>query len=252
MSNWDFSGKTVVITGGSRGIGAQLAHDFAEYGANIVIVGRNLEKAEEVVQEISKHQGRHLAVSCDVSKIEDINRLFDTVEKEYKSLDVLINGAGVNVTKPAVEVTENEWDYILDINLKGLFFCCQRAAKTMMSQNKGKIINISSTGGIKPLQVVAPYMSSKAAVIHLTKGLALEWSRYNIFVNAIAPGLIPTEINAEDFKNTKWVEKSIKGIPLRRLGHPEDLSSISLYLASEQSNYVTGQTFVIDGGFSIK
>ncbi|OLO37916.1 hypothetical protein BTR23_13345 [Alkalihalophilus pseudofirmus] len=252
MTNWDFSGQTVVITGGSKGIGAQLAHDFAQSGADVVIVGRNIEKAEEVVEQLSQFGGRYLPVSADVSKLEDIERLFNIVENEFGKVDVLINGAGVNVTKPAVDVTENEWDYILDINLKGLFFCCQRAAKMMMKQKNGKIINISSTGGIKPLQVVAPYMSSKAAVIHLTKGLALEWSRHQIYVNAIAPGLIPTDINAEDFQNTTWVEKSIKGIPLKRLGEPSDLSSISLYLASEHSNYVTGQTFVIDGGYSIK
>lgn len=253
VSIWDFSGQTVVITGGSRGIGARFASDLAKFGANLVIAGRNLKNAEDLANELSDcGGGRILPISCDVSKLEDIDHLFDRTEKEFGRVDVLINGAGVNVTKPAVEVTEKDWDYILDINLKGLFFCCQRASKPMISQKKGKIINIASVGGIKPMQVVAPYMSSKAAVIHLTKGLALEWARYNILVNAIAPGFIPTDINAEDFNNTTWVEKTIKGIPLRRLGQPEDLSSIALYLASDQSNYVTGQTFTIDGGFTLK
>ncbi|PGL70229.1 3-oxoacyl-ACP reductase family protein [Bacillus sp. AFS055030] len=248
MSHYDFSGQTVLITGGSRGLGAQMAFDFARNGANIVISGRNKEKAEETAHEISKLGVKVLPIPGDVAQLDDIDLLFDATVKEFGRLDVSIQNAGINFTKSSIEVTEEEFDDIYDVNVKGLFFCCTKAAKIMIPQNKGKIINLSSTGGVKPYKRIVPYAGSKAAVIHMTRGLASEWARYNLNVNSIAPGLIATDINEGERKNSIWLEKMLKTIPLRRMGEPSDISNISLYLASNLSDYVTGQTFFIEGG----
>nr|WP_263326600.1 SDR family oxidoreductase [Neobacillus sp. Marseille-Q6967] len=244
----DVSGKVIVITGGSRGLGAEMAREFAASGADLVLTSRNKESCEVVANEVRQLGRKAVAVSCDVSNLSDIRNLFNVTLKEFGRLDVLVNNAGANVTKPAVEVTEEDWDYINDVNIKGLFFCCQEAAKIMIQQNSGKIINISSVGGVKPYKRIAPYTSTKAAVIHLTRSLAAEWARYNIHVNSIAPGLISTEINKTEMENTEWLDRAIKAIPLRRLGDPKDISQIALYLISDAANYITGQTFYIDGG----
>ena len=167
---------------------------------------------------------------------------------EFGKLDVAVNNAGANVTKPAVDVTEKDWDFIFDVNIKGLFFCCQQAGKIMIQQNSGKIINLSSVGGAKSYKRIAPYTASKAAVIHMTRSLASEWARYNVYVNSIAPGLISTDINEEEISDERLFKKMIKAIPLRRLGNPHDVSTMAVYLASDASNYVTGQTFYLDGG----
>lgn len=241
-------GKVILITGGSRGLGAQMAREFANRGANLIITSRNKEKCEEVANEIQYSGNKVIALSCDVSKLNEITRLFQIILDEFGKLDVLVNNAGTNITKPALEITEREWDYINDVNLKGLFFSCQEAAKIMIPATSGKILNISSVGGVKPYKRIAPYTATKAAVIHLTKTLASEWARYNIYVNSIAPGLISTEINKAEMENEKWLEKAISDIPLRKLGTPKDISNMALYLVSDAANYITGQTFFIDGG----
>ncbi|MEH7178183.1 SDR family NAD(P)-dependent oxidoreductase [Neobacillus vireti] len=244
----DVTDKIVLITGGSRGIGAEMAREFAAAGADLVLASRNRESCEMVANEIRELGRRVLTVSCDVSKRSDIQNLFKVTMEEFGRLDVLVNNAGANVTKYAVEFTEEDWDFIYDVNIKGLFFCCQEAAKIMIQQNSGKIINISSVGGAKPYKRIAPYTASKAAVIHLTKSLAAEWARYNIRVNSIAPGLIGTEINAMERENKEWLEGAVKAIPLRRLGEPKDISQIALFLLTDAADYITGQTFYIDGG----
>ncbi|MCU6598948.1 3-oxoacyl-ACP reductase FabG [Peribacillus frigoritolerans] len=248
LKDIDFSGQTVLITGGSRGIGAQVAQDFAKCGANVVIAGRSKVSAEEMADQISKAGGKAIAVPCEMAKLENIDMLFETIKKEFGRLDVSIHNAGVNFTRPAIEVTEQDFDYIYDVNVKGLYFCCTNAAKMMIPQQKGKIINMASVYGAKPMKRVIPYISSKAAVIHMTRGLASEWARYNINVNAIGPGLIATDINEEERRNEKWLNKVLKTIPLRKFGEPSDISSLSLFLASDLSNYVTGQTLFADGG----
>ncbi|MCQ6279540.1 SDR family oxidoreductase [Bacillus sp. EB600] len=244
----DISGKVVVITGGSRGLGAEMAREFAASGADLVLASRNKESCESVASDVRKLGRKAVTVSCDVSSVSDIRNLFNRAMEEFGRVDVLVNNAGANVTKSAIEVSEEDWDYINDVNIKGLFFSCQEAAKIMIQQNSGKIINISSVGGVKPYKRIAPYTATKAAVIHLTRSLAAEWARYNIHVNSIAPGLIGTEINKTEMENKEWLERSIKAIPLRRLGEPKDISQIALFLVSDAADYITGQTFFIDGG----
>lgn len=245
---FDLTGKTILVTGGSRGLGAHMALTFAHHGADLVIVSRNKEKCEEMAHEITKMGRIALPIAADVGELEQIDNVFQATLDEFGKLDILVNNAAVNVTKPAVDVTEEDWDYMMDVNLKGLFFYSQRAGRIMIAQNYGKIINMASVGGAKTYKRIAPYTASKAAVIHLTRSLASEWARYNVLVNAIAPGLIATDINREELSDERLFNKMLKQIPLRRLGQPEDVSVIALYLASDVSNYVTGQTFFIDGG----
>lgn len=246
---FDLSGKVAVVTGGSKGIGYQIVKEYAEAGANVVIASRNMNKCEEMAHEISAIGVKALPVKCNVGNLEDINTMFSIVKKEFNKLDILVNNAGVYQTKPDIKVTENDWDAIFDINLKGLFFCAQNAAKLMHEHNGGRIINMASATGVKPLKRMSPYTTSKAAVIHLTRSLASEWARYNIQVNSIAPGIIHTDINSDELGNKELAAKTLKRIPLRRYGTPADISSMALYLASDAASYVTGQTFYVDGGF---
>ncbi|WP_085991171.1 SDR family NAD(P)-dependent oxidoreductase [Oceanobacillus senegalensis] len=245
----DLSGKVILIAGGSRGIGAQMARDYAEQGANLVIASRNLDACSSLGLEITATSHVEvLPVRCDMANLDDIRSMYRQTVDKFGKVDIIVNNAGVNRTKPAIEVTEDDFDFTFDVNIKGLFFSCQEAAKIMMDQGHGKIINISSVGGLKPYKRIAPYTASKASVIHLTKSLASEWARYGIIVNSIAPGLISTEINEKEFEDERWLNKILKTIPMRKLGDPKDISNIGLYLASDLSNYITGQTFPIDGG----
>lgn len=245
----DLTGKVILVAGGSRGIGEQMVRDFAEQGANVVIASRNLDKCAEIAEEVSAEHGvKALPVRCDMGNVEDIKNMYKEAFNEFKKIDIAVNNAAVNRTKPALEVEEEDFDYTFQVNVKGLFFSCQEAAKIMIEQEHGKIINISSLGGIKPYKRIAPYTASKAAVIHLTKSLASEWARYGLIVNSIAPGLISTEINEKEFQDERWVNKILKTVPMRKFGDTKDISNMALYLASDLSNYITGQTFVVDGG----
>ncbi|OLO26596.1 hypothetical protein BTR23_22495 [Alkalihalophilus pseudofirmus] len=240
--------KIALVTGGSRGIGKQIVRTYAKQGATVVIASRNIDDCNKVAEEIINDGGKAMAIRCDMANLEDITNMFQLINDTFGQLDILVNNAGVSITKPSVEITSQDWDTMFDINIKGLFFACQEAAKIMINQGQGRIINISSIGGIKTFKRIAPYGASKAAVIHLTKSLASEWARYGILVNGIAPGLISTDINTEEVGNEKLLQKMLQMIPLRHLGEPTDIAVIALVLASEASKFMTGQTISIDGG----
>lgn len=245
---FDLTGKIICVTGGSRGIGEEISKVLAEYGAHVIIASRNLEKCEKVANEIMNHGGKATAMRCDLSNIDDIRQLIQEIGRSFNRLDILINNAGASITKPSLEITVEDWDTMFDVNIKGLFFACQEAAKLMIEQNYGKIINVSSIGGIRTFKRIAPYGASKAGVIHLTKSLASEWARYGIYVNGIAPGLISTDMNTEQIQDERLFNKMLKMIPLRRLGKPTDIAMLALYLCSDVSNFMTGQTISVDGG----
>jgi len=243
--------KVALITGSTRGIGKAFAIGFAKEGANIVINGRSLEKAKAVAKEMEGLGVKAMAIGADVSLSQDVTRMVDEAMNAFERIDILVNNAGVNpFILEAEKIKEEGWDQVLDVNLKGVFLCCQAVGKKMIQQGGGKIINISSAAGILGEQGLLPYCVSKAGVMLLTRILAYEWSRYNILVNAIAPGVVAGGMNTPILNKEFLVSGLIQQVPLKRLGNLEEIVKIGLFLASEDSNYINGTTIVADGGMT--
>jgi NAD(P)-dependent dehydrogenase (short-subunit alcohol dehydrogenase family) len=252
MEFFDLTGKVAIITGGNRGIGFAIAKGLATAGATVVIANRNADEGQKATEALMSEGLQARAVQTDVSDKSSVSNLVNNVVDELKQIDILVNSAGVIQRGPVEDFTEEQWDYIIDINLKGLFFCCQLVGKEMIKRKKGKIINISSNVSevIQSLRVV--YAVSKAGVSHLTRGLALEWAKYNINVNAIGPGPTITELNKQYFEeNPADLQERIDSIPMARVGDPLDHVGAAIFLASDASDYVTGQTLLVDGGSTI-
>jgi len=244
-------GKVVLVTGSTRGIGKEFALGFAKEGADVVINGRNLEKAKSISKEIEGLGVRSMAMGADVSLSQDVTRMVDETVHQFGRIDILVNNAGVNpFILEAEKIKEEGWDQILDVNLKGVFLCCQAVGKKMIQQGGGKIINISSAAGLLGEQGFLPYCVSKAGVMVLTRILAYEWSRYNILVNAIAPGFVAGGMNTPILNKEVLVSGLTQKVPLKRLGNPEEIVKIALFLASEDSSYINGTTIVADGGMT--
>jgi 3-oxoacyl-[acyl-carrier protein] reductase len=238
--------KVALITGGARGIGRAIALLFAKEGADIAIADINIKEAEKTSQEIAALGRRSLALELDVTaskKVEEaINKILDKLGK----VDILVNNAGITKDNLILRMSEQEWDAVLAVNLKGTFNCTKALAKVMIKQRSGRIINIASIIGMIGNPGQSNYSASKAGIIALTKTTAKELSSRNITVNAVAPGFIQTEMTAglpEDLK-----QKMLAAIPLGKFGSPEDVAGVCLFLASEDSGYITGQTIVVDGG----
>lgn len=249
MELFSLKGKVAVVTGGNRGLGKTFALSLAKMGADVVIVGRDELKNLSVIKEIESYGRRAISLSVDLQDISAIKRMVETVKNEFRKIDILVNNAGVSSTGLALDVEEEEWDKIMDLNVKSLFFCSQAIAKEMKEQKSGKIINIASIVGAVGDIGISPYTASKAAVINLTRSLALEWARFGIQVNAIGPAYIETEMNSEALSNSKVREKIINKTPMGRLGKAEELEGALLLLASDASSYITGQTIFVDGGW---
>jgi NAD(P)-dependent dehydrogenase (short-subunit alcohol dehydrogenase family) len=242
-------GKIALITGSTRGIGKEFAMGFAREGADIIVNGRNLEKATGVAKEIESLGVRSLAIHGDVSSSQDVTRMVEETIRQWGRIDILVNNAGINpFILEAEKIKEEGWDQVLDVNLKGVFLCCQAVGKKMIQQGGGKIINISSTAGILGEQGFLPYSVSKAGVTVLTRILAYEWSRHNILINAIAPGFVAGGMNAPILNKEILVSGLKQKVPMKRLGKPEEIVSLALFLASEESSYINGTTIVADGG----
>jgi len=240
-------GKVAVVTGASRGIGRAIALKLAEEGAKVVVnYSGSQAKAEEVVAMIQENGGEAIAVQASVSQTEEVTALMDAAVKTYGSLDILVNNAGITRDNLIMRMKEDEWDDVLNTNLKGVFLCTKAVTRQMMKQRAGRIINISSIVGVAGNAGQANYVAAKAGVIGLTKTTAKELASRNILVNAIAPGFIETEMTdqlPEDIKQGMLTQ-----IPLAKLGQPEDIAKAVAYLASDDANYMTGQTLHIDGG----
>ncbi|MFB7155253.1 MULTISPECIES: 3-oxoacyl-[acyl-carrier-protein] reductase [unclassified Lysinibacillus] len=240
-------GKVAVVTGASRGIGRSIALKLANEGAKVVVnYSGSQAKAEEVVATIQENGGEAIAVQASVSKTEEVTALMDAAVKTFGSLDILVNNAGITRDNLLMRMKEDEWDDVLDTNLKGVFLCTKAVTRQMMKQRAGRIINISSIVGVAGNAGQANYVAAKAGVIGLTKTTAKELASRNILVNAIAPGFIETEMTdqlPEDLKQGMLTQ-----IPLAKLGQPEDIAKAVAFLASEDANYMTGQTLHIDGG----
>lgn len=247
--------KVAIITGARRGMGRTHALVLAKAGAKVVVSDISLEECEKVVAEIKKQGGKALAIKCDVSKKSEVDEMIKKTVKEYGRIDILVNNAGICQFKPFLELTEEDWDKTININLKGYFLCAQAAAKEMAKQKSGTIVNIASIAmgqiGIG-FPTLVHYCASKGGIIGMTEALALELAPFNIRVNAIAPGAIDTPMLNSPKAEPKATDKSndsLARIPMRRIGKPEEVSNLVLFLTSDNSSYITGATVVIDGGW---
>lgn len=245
-------GKVALVTGGSRGIGKAIALTLADAGADVVVSSRKLEDLELVANEIRGMGRRALAVTAHGRESEDIRKLVETIKNEFGRIDILVNNAATNPAMgPIVDMEEKMYDQIMNTNLKGYTLLSQLAAKLMISQGGGAIVNISSILGVTPGYGLGLYSISKAAIIMLTKSMAKELGEHNIRVNGIAPGYVQTSFSKALWSNEALMKEKLKDIPLKRIAQPEEVGRTVLYLVSEASAYVTGQTIIMDGGASI-
>jgi len=252
LERYRLDGKVAVITGGSRGIGRAIALGFAEAGADIVVASRKLPDLEAVAGEISAQGRRSLAIPTHAGRKQDIENLVKRTIDEFGRIDILVNDAGTN---PAygwlVDVEEGAWDATMGVNLKGYFLLSQAVAKIMIEQKSGCIISLASVASFEPSEKMGVYSISKAGVVSLTQALALELGKHGIRVNAIAPGTTRTDMTRPLFEDEGFVEAHVARTPLGSLAEPEDMVGAAIYLASDASRHVTGQTIVIDGGYLI-
>ncbi len=243
----NFNEKTVIVTGGSRGIGRAIALDFAKSGANVVVnYNSNAEKAEGVVKEVEALGAKGLAVQCDVSKQEDVDTLLKSAVDTFGKVDILVNNAGITKDTLILRMKEDDWDRVLDTNLKGTFMTTKVIGKYMLKKKQGRIVNITSVVGIMGNAGQSNYAASKAGVIGFTKSIAKEFASRGITVNAVAPGFISsdmTDVLSDDVKAAYS-----KAIPLGKLGEPEDVANAVKFLCSDMSKYITGQVVQVDGG----
>jgi len=244
-------GKVAVVTGGANGIGVAYSEGLAKEGAKVVVADLDKKGGEPVVQKINSSGGKAMFVRTDVSIQKDAEKMVADTVRSYGSIDALVNNAGILFTAPVEETTEEMWDKLLAVNVKGLFFCAQAAAKEMKKQKSGKIINISSIAAIGGQAGLCAYSSTKGAVLTMTKVFALELVDYNIQVNAVLPGTTDTGMAEQAMKDPEWTRQVTQSIPMKRLGRTTDLLGAVLYFASSDSDYCTGQTLIVDGGYSM-
>jgi NAD(P)-dependent dehydrogenase (short-subunit alcohol dehydrogenase family) len=248
MTGKRLEGRIAVVTGGGRGLGRAICLALAAEGASVVVVGRSSGPLQEVAAAIAKAGGKAQAVASDVGNEASVNALFEQVVAEHGGVDVLVNSAGTIVRRPAVETSAAEWQQTIDTNLSGAWFCCVAAGRRMLAAGRGKIINIASTAGAGGRAGMAAYCASKAGVINLTRALAIEWAAGGVYVNAIAPGQFETDMGAPVLASQAMREEVLNRIPLRRIGQPRDIGPLAVFLASADSDMVTGEIVFIDGG----
>lgn len=247
---FDLKDKIAIITGSTKGIGRGIIEGMALAGAKVVVVSRSQEDCDRVAAEIRESGGNALSVAADLT---DLNAIKDLVEKSiahYGRIDILVNNAGTAITKKAELLTEADWDHVLNIDLKAVFFTSQAVGRQMISQKSGKIVNVASIMGLVGDRQILPYCVAKGGVIQMTKALSLEWARHNIQVNALCPGYVITPMNEADFRNEKILDHVIGKIPVRRLGQVPDMVGAAVFLASPAADYMTGQNIVVDGGWT--
>lgn len=244
--------KVAIITGAGSGIGEGIAKIFAKEGAKVVVANRTPEKGERVVSEIKNQEGEAIFIQTDVSSWDSWQNLVKKTIEIYGGIDILVNNAGVVKFSPLHQTTDKDWDFILNTNLKGVFYGMKAVIPYFLQKNKGKIINIASIAGLVGFDQLSAYCASKGGIIALTREAALEYAKNNININCIAPGVIVSEMTKGLLEDEKTKQGFLMNIPKARVGQPEDIAYASLYLASDDSDYMTGQVMVVDGGWTIK
>ena len=247
---FDLSGRVAIVTGTSRGLGQYMARALAKAGADLVLTSRDRNRLLPFEAEITALGRRAVSVELDVRQHESIERMAATAEEAFGHVDILVNNAGCNVRKPALDVTWEEWNLILDTNLRGSFFVAQAVVRGMIARGYGRVINIGSVTSVAGYSGLAAYGASRGGIRQLTMSLADDWGKYGVTVNCLAPGWFRTEQNKILYEDKEWVEYLCDRIPLKRPGQPQDLDGAVVFLAAESSGYITGQTLLVDGGIS--
>ena len=250
--SFDLTGKVAIITGSGSGIGRAIALGISQAGANVVVteLPGKTDAAIETADLVRKEGKEAISVELDVREIKSVNLMVEKVIESFGRVDILVNNAGIIIRKKAIEILEKDWDCVMDVNLKGLFFTTQSVAREMIKKGSGKIINISSINGVIGSDERASYTASKAGVINLTRTLATEWAEYGINVNAIGPTYLLTSLTKSLFEDDDFKEKYFERQPIQRIGRPEDIIGAVIYLASSASDLVTGHTLMVDGGWT--
>ncbi len=248
---FDLTGQVAIVTGTSRGLGQYFARALAKAGADLVITSRKRETLADFEAEIKALGRRVVSLELDVRDEESIRKMAADAEAAFGQIHILVNNAGCNIRKPALEVTWSDWNQILDTNLRGTFFVAQAVARGMIAKGYGRIVNIGSVTSVFGYAGLAPYGASRGGVRQLTMSLADDWGKFGVTVNCLAPGWFRTEQNKVLYENQEWVDYLIDRIPVKRPGEPHDLDGAVVFLASEASRYVTGQTLLVDGGISV-
>jgi NAD(P)-dependent dehydrogenase (short-subunit alcohol dehydrogenase family) len=247
---FDLTGRVAIVTGTSRGLGQQFARALARAGADLVLTSRSRDSLATFEKEIVALGRRALSLDLDVRDQKSIEQMVSAAENEFGQLDILVNNAGCNVRKPALDVTWDDWNLILDTNLRGSFFVAQAVARRMVQRQYGRIINIGSVTSVSGFAGLGPYGASRGGIRQLTMSLADDWGRHGITVNSLAPGWFRTAQNNVLYEDKEWVEYLTDRIPLKRPGKLDDLDAAVVFLAAESSRYITGQTLLVDGGIS--
>jgi len=247
---FDLTGKVAIVTGASRGLGQYFGRALARAGADLVVTSRTRDSLASFVAEIEELGRRAVPLQLDVRDLDSIQKMVDDAEAAWGRIDILVNNAGCNVRKPAVEITWDDWNLVLDTNLRGTFFVAQAVAKKMIPRGAGRIINIGSVTCVAGYAGLGPYCASRGGVKQLTMSLADDWGPAGITVNCLAPGWFKTAQNQVLYEDAEWVEYLCDRIPLKRPGQPRDLDGAVVFLASDASEYITGQTLLVDGGIS--
>jgi NAD(P)-dependent dehydrogenase (short-subunit alcohol dehydrogenase family) len=248
LASMDLKGKAAVVIGGTSGIGRAIALALAEAGAEVSATSRRSDQVEVVAQEIEKLGRRTLRATSDVAERASIEKLLDTCVGVFGKVDILVNSAGITKRAPTLDFSEQDWNRIIDTNLSGTLRACQVFGRHMIERRNGAIVNIASVGSDVALYEVAAYSASKAAVSSLTQSLAIEWARYGVRVNAIAPGVVPTPLNQKLLDGTARGQEWLIRIPMHRFGKPEEIAGAAVFLASDAASYVTGEILRVDGG----
>jgi len=250
---YDLKDKVAVVTGSGQGLGKWIALGLAEAGADVLVADLVEKSAKQTCEEIENMGRKSISMEVDVGDTEAVLRMMNKARSELGSLDILVNNAGVNIHKKALEMTPEDFDLIVKVNSKGVYFCCQAAARIMISTKRGKIINIASATAFLVRAGIpnSVYAMTKAGIVMLTKALAEEWAQYNINVNAVAPGYFATPLVADRLKDPAASRSIIESTPLKRVGEPEDIMGTVVFLSSDASNFITGQTICLDGGRTI-